>query len=96
MNLKEIEEQKKFIIFRIADKINIPHDKVEENIEEITEYAFDNYVRNGYVFHAGNSRAIEKNVKYGFGPNQSTEDGIKELLEIDSIFKKYDNDNPLG
>lgn len=96
MNLNKIEEQKKYLAFRIADKIGIPHEDIEEKKEEIIEYLFENYVRNGYVFHAGNSRAIEKNMEYGFGPNQSTEDEIKELLEINSIFKKYGNDNPLG
>lgn len=96
MGITSKEQQIQFIQSKIADRIGIPHSEIDERIEEVIEYAFENLVRDGYVFHAGNSNAIENNMKYGLLPSQSSLDERNELMHIASIFGKYSNSNPLG
>ena len=67
MHLTDEKQQIQFLKLRIADKIGIPHHEIDSKIEAIISYAFENFVRNGYVFHAGNSKEIENNMKYGLG-----------------------------
>ncbi len=96
MHLTDEKQQIQFLKLRIADKIGIPHHEIDSKIEAIISYAFENFVRNGYVFHAGNSKAIENNMKYGLGFSQSSKEDKMELMHIASIYNKYGNDKPLG
>ncbi len=96
MSLTDNKEQIKFLKDRIATKLGIPHEEKESRIVDIIDYAFDNIIKNGYVFHAGNSKAVEMNMEHGFSPSQIKVDEQMELMRIASIFKKYGNDNPLG
>lgn len=96
MTLDDEEHQIQFLKFKIADKIGFSHNVVESKIEDIINYAFENFIRNGYVFHAGNSKTIENSMKYGLGFSQSSLEHQMEILHIASIYRKYGNDNPLG
>ena len=96
MHITDEGEQIIFLKQKIADKIGIQHSEIDSRIEDIIRYAFDNFVKNGYVFHAGNSKAIEHNMKYGLSPSETVSDERIELMHIASIYSKYGNDNPLG
>lgn len=96
MFLTDEKKQIQFLKLRIADKIGIPHNEIDSKIEDIISYAFENFIRNGYVFHAGNSKAIEDNMKNGLDFSQSSLANKAELMHIASIYSKYGNDNPLG
>ncbi len=96
MSLSDEKQQVEFLKSRIADKLNIPHYEIDSRIEEIIGYAFEHFVKNGYVFHAGNSKAVERNMKYGLSAFESTDEEKRELMHIASIYLKYGNDNPLG
>ena len=96
MSLTDKKLQIQFLKVRIADKIGIPHNEIDSRIEEIISYAFENFVRNGYVFHAGNSKAIEENMKNGLSVSQTSQEDLVELMRIASIYSKYGSDNPFG
>ena len=96
MHLNDKKQQIQFLKLRIADKIGIQQNEIADKIEEIVRYAFENFIENGYVFHAGNSKAIENNMKYGLGGSGISQDEKIELMHIASIYSKYGNDNPLG
>ena len=96
MRLTDKRKQIQFLKSRIADKLGIPQSDIASRIEEIIKYAFDNFIVNGYVFHGANSKAVEENMKYGLKVSEPTNEEKMELMHIDSIYKKYGNDNPLG
>lgn len=96
MALTSDKQQIQFLKFRIADKLGIPHNEINSRIEEIISYAFDNFIRNGYVYHAANSKSAEYKMKNGLGFLKRPEEHKKELMTISEIFKKYDDDRPLG
>lgn len=96
MHLTDQEKQIKFLKLRIADKIGVSHNEVDDRIEDIIRYAFENFVKNGYVFHAGNSSSIENKMKYGLKSSESSLEEKMELMYINSIYSKYSNDSPLG
>lgn len=96
MHLTDKTQQIQFLKLRIADKIGISHNKIDDRIEDIISYAFESFVKNGYVFHAGNSKAIENNMEYGLRVSGSSQEEKMELMHIASIYSKYGNDNPLG
>lgn len=95
MSLSTRDSQRLFLKLMIADEIGIKEDEIEEKTDEINNYIFDNFIRDGYVFHAGNSKAIIDNMKNGLSYSDNLEEKM-ELLHIDSIFRKYGNDRPLG
>lgn len=96
MRLTDEKQQIQFLKLRIADKIGISYNEIDNRIEDIIRYAFENFVKNGYVFHAGNSCAIKNNMKYGLRVPESSQEDKMELMHIASIYSKYGNDNPLG
>lgn len=99
MLLKDKKEQMDYIKSEIINRLGILPSEVEERKEEIREYALNNFKRYGFVFHAGNSKSINKKMKFGLNGNNNNEEHQKELLEIEKIYRKYDPDNlysPLG
>ena len=99
MLLKDKEEQINYIKSEIISRLGILPSEVEERKEEVREYALNNFKRYGFVFHAGNSKSINKKMKFGLNGNNNNEEHQKELLEIEKIYRKYDPNNlysPLG
>ena len=96
MQLTDEDEQIQFLKMRIADKIGISHNEIDNRMEDIITYAFENFVKKGYVFHAGNSNSIENNMRYGLSASQSSEEEKMELMRIASIYNKYGGENPFG
>jgi len=99
MLLKDKKEQMDYIKSEIINRLGILPSEVEERKEEIREYALNNFKRYGFVFHAGNSKSINKKMEFGLNGNNNNEEHQKELLEIEKIYRKYDPDNlysPLG
>ena len=96
MNLTDEEQQIQFLKLRIADKMGIAHNEIDSRREDIISYAFDNFIQKGYVFHAGNSKAIEDNMKHGLYVLQSLPEEKMEMMHIASIYSKYGNDKPFG
>ena len=96
MRLYDKQEQIEFLKARIANKLNIPSDEIDKKQNDIVSYAFENFVKNGYVFHGGNSKAIEDNMKHGLKGAGTSQEEKDELMYIDSIFSKYGDDHPLG
>lgn len=72
MRLTDRNKQIQFLKMRIANKIGVQDTEIEDKMGEIVKYAFNNFIENGYVFHAGNSIAIENNMRYGLGFSEST------------------------
>lgn len=96
MNLNSYEQQIQFLKSRIANKLNIPYDEIQNRIEDIINFAFDNFIKNGFVFHAGNSNAIENNMKYGLEVSKTLTEEQIEMMNIAYIYSKYGNDDPFG
>lgn len=96
MLINKKDEQKDFIKKKIAEKLDIKIKEIPDRDKEIFEYAYKNFKENGYVFHAGNSFSIGKNMENGLNGNGSNIEQKKELLHIASIYGKYDRDKPLG
>lgn len=99
MLLKEMKEQIDYIKSEIISRLGILPSEVDERKEEIREYALNNFKRHGFVFHAGNSKSIDKKMRFGLNGNNNNEEHQRELLEIEAIYRKYDPNNlysPLG
>lgn len=99
MQLKEKEEQIDYIKSEIISRLGILPSEVDERKGEIREYALNNFKRYGFVFHAGNSKSIDKKMMFGLNGNNNNEEHQRELLEIEAIYRKYDPNNlysPLG
>lgn len=99
MLIKNKKEQLDYIKSEVINRLGILPSEVEERKEEMREYALNNFKRYGFVFHAGNSKSIEKKMKFGLNGNNNNEEHKKELLEIEAIYRKYDPNNlysPLG
>ena len=96
MYLDDEDKQINFLKRRIAKKIGISENEIDNRIEEIIGYAFENFIKDGYVFHAGNSKTIKNNMKNGLGVSETSSEDKLELMTIDSIFAKYGKDHPLG
>lgn len=63
MQLQDKNLQIQFLQQRIAQIIGIPLDDIPSNSRKIVDYVYDNFIKNGYVFHAANSRSIEQKMK---------------------------------
>ncbi len=96
MRITDKTQQINFLKNKIASKLGVPQEEIKDRMNEIITYAYDNFVRNGYVFHAGNSNSINNNMKYGLSVSESNQEQKMELMHIASIYNKYGNDNPLG
>ncbi len=99
MLLKEKKEQIDYIKSEIISRLGILPSEADERKEEIREYALNNFKRYGFVFHAGNSKSIDKKMRFGLNGNNNNEEHQRELLEIEAIYRKYDSNNlysPLG
>ena len=99
MLLTSKSEQIQFLKEKIAEKLEIPTEEITERIKEIVEYAYQNFKQNGYVFHAANSNSIKIKMTRGLVDNIANTEQQKELLHIESIYKKYDPEglySPLG
>lgn len=99
MLLKDRKEQIDYIKLEIINRLGILPSEVNERKEEVREYALNNFKRYGFVFHAGNSKSIDKKMRIGLNGNKNNEEHQKELLEIEAIYRKYDPNNlysPLG
>ena len=59
-----------------------------------SEYAYKNFKKNGYVFHAANSASIKMKMATGLRDNIATLQQQKELLYIEQIYRKYSPDTP--
>ena len=65
MLLKDKKEQIDYIESEIVRRLGILPSEVNERKEEVREYALNNFKRYGFVFHAGNSKSINKKMKFG-------------------------------
>ena len=99
MLLSDKNAQIKFLIHKIAGKLDIPTEEIKQRKEEIIYYAFHNFKKHGYVFHAANSASIQFNMNNGLNDNNVDRKQQEELLFIESIYRKYEPNNeysPLG
>ena len=99
MLIKNKKEQIDYIKLEIMNRLGILPSEVDERKEEVRLYALNNFKRYGFVFHAGNSKSINKKMRFGLNGNNDNEEHQKELLEIEAIYRKYDSNNlysPLG
>ena len=71
--------------------------KVSSMTDDINEFAYNNFVVDGYSFHATNSFFGEKILKYGLSPKYNgKEEFINDVVRISAIYDKYGKGNPLG
>lgn len=99
MLLSDRNDQIRFLIYKIADKLDIPKEEIKKRKEDIIYYAFQNFKKHGFVFHAANSSSVELNMTNGLTDNNVDRKQQEELLLIESIYRKYDPNNeysPLG
>ena len=71
MLLKDKKEQMDYIKSEIINRLGILPSEVEERKEEIREYTLNNFKRYGFVFHAGNSKSINKKMEFGLNGNKN-------------------------
>ena len=99
MLLKNKDEQKKFLIKQIAKKMNIPENEITKRNKEIILFAFNNFKKNGYVFHGANSLSTINKMINGLRNNDVNIKEQEELLKIEDIYRKYNPNSkysPLG
>lgn len=99
MILQDKQKQIEFLKNQIAKQIGISKQELLQRKDEIVQYAFDNFKKNGYVFHAANSLSIMKKMIYGLTDNDVDIEQQNELLRIEELYRKYNptsNYSPLG
>lgn len=94
MVLTNKDEQIEFIKYKIAERLGISKGEIELKRREVIQYAYQNFKKNGYVFHAANSASVEKKMLNGLSDGITNIDQQKELLHIESIYRKYEPNNP--
>lgn len=94
MLLHNKEEQIEFLKMKIAKELGISKEELEQRKKEIIQYAYQNFKKNGYVFHAANSASVKTKMKNGLNDNNANTEQQKELLYIESIYRKYAPNNP--
>ncbi len=94
MLLRDKEAQINFLKEKIARELGIPKKEIGQRRKEIVQYAYENFKKNGYVYHAANSASIEMKMISGLNGNITNIEQQKELLYIESIYRKYEPDNP--
>ena len=77
---------------KIAEKLGIDEESLDERQEEIFNYVYNNLVKNGFVFHVTNSVFAEKIKKEGLHGLVDTNMAL-DISEIMDIMKKYDEDS---
>ncbi len=73
MLLSDKKDQIEFIKNKIAKEIGISKENIELKRKEIIQYAYQNFKKNGYVFHAANSASVEEKMTNGL------KDGITNI-----------------
>ena len=99
MLLRNKDEQIYFLKKKIAKQLEIPEEEIEKRKEEIVQYAYLNFKKHGYVFHAANSSSVKTKMSIGLSANNANVEQQKELLHIESIYRKYEPNSlysPLG
>ncbi len=99
MLIRDKKEQVEFLKNKIAKELGIPKNEIEERKKEIVQYAYQNFKKRGYVFHAANSVSVRKKMNYGLNGSEVNVEHQKELLRIEKIYRKYEPDalySPLG
>lgn len=99
MLLQDKGTQIDFIKKQIAKKIEIPEQEIAKQKEEIIQFAFDNFKKNGYVFHAANSLSVKNKIANGLRDNDVDFEQQQELLKIEALYRKYNPHSeysPLG
>lgn len=99
MLLQNQNEQVDFIKKQIAKKIGILEEEIVENKEKIVQYAFNNFKKKGYVFHAANSLSVMNKMINGLRDNDIDFEQQQELLKIEALYRKYNpysEYSPLG
>lgn len=99
MVLQDKEKQMEFLKNQIAKRIGISKREILQRKNEIIQFAFDNFKKNGYVFHAANSLSVMKKMIYGLVDNDVDVEQQNELLRIEELYRKYNptsNYSPLG
>lgn len=77
---------------KIAEKLGIDEESLDERQEEIFNYVYNNLVKNGFVFHVTNSVFAEKIKEEGLHGLVDTS-MASDISEIMDIMKKYDEDS---
>lgn len=98
----EIQDRPKQIEY-LKSKIikNIKEEKKKEDVKlyDIIKYIYINFKKEGYVFHAANSKSVEEKMKLGLRNDVFEDFHRKEIMEIEKIYRKYDSlgkYSPLG
>lgn len=95
----DIESQSIFLANKIANKLGLNSENIKSEKYKIIDYIYNNFKKDGYVFHAGNSKSILKNMKYGLDDHRNDVARQNEILNIEAIYRKYNPYNkysPLG
>lgn len=99
MLLSNKDSQINFLKEKIAKKLGISRKEIDQRKKKIVQYAYQNFKKNGYVFHAANSASVKMKMTIGLNNNNTNIEQQKELLYIESLYRKYEPDSlysPLG
>ena len=99
MLLQDKGAQIDFIKKQIAKRLKIPEQEIAKRKEEIIQFTFDNFKKNGYVFHAANSLSVKNKIANGLKDNDVDFEQQQELLKIEALYRKYNPHSeysPLG
>lgn len=99
MLLNNKNDQIDFLKKKIAKQIGISEHEITKRKKDIVEFAFNNFKKNGYVFHAANSQSVMKKMIYGLKDNDVDIEQQHELLQIEALYRKYNPNSkysPLG
>ena len=95
LEIKDDKTKFELLKNKVALKLGIHPDQIEEKKDEIYKYIYDSCNENGFVYHITNSVAEAEIKKTGLtGENRIWQN--EELLKINSIYEKYNRHMPLG
>lgn len=94
MLLSNKNDQLIFLKEKIAKKLGIPKEEIGQRKKEIVQYAYQNFKKNGFVFHAANSTSVKMKMLNGLDDNMMNIEQQKELLYIESLYRKYNPNSP--
>lgn len=87
------DNKKDFLIRKIASLLNIDKENIKTKFDAIVKFAYTNFFKEGFVFHATNSLYGNQIIENGLS-NKNRQEEQKDIKYINEILKKYDKLTP--
>ena len=90
LKLKNDDVKGKYLENKIAQKLDIPWEDIDERKEEIYRFAYRNYVEDGFICHSTNSYYVSQIDKTGKFGGVMIDEFSDDVEGLGAILEKYD------